>query len=293
MAFKRIIYQEAEPGIIKIMMNRPEKRNAMDPLMLDELEEAWTQAAYDEDVRVIIYGGTGKDFCSGHDLSDQREEARKGTRVRKINDTRLTGVEGRLKKEDYVYLNQAYTVRNIGKPTIAMVQGNCVGAGWMAAAVCDLIVASDDAQFINPMLRMATGATEILFEAYDLGFRKAKEILWTGEPVSAQEGKELGFISRVATRENLEEETLNLARRISMNMPIAVSLIKKSINQAWDLMGQRSAWEYQLLIHQLTHASDENKTWRDGRRATAMKEGGVKEMLRARDSKFKEAGGKY
>ncbi len=118
-----------------------------------------------------------------------------------------------------------------------------------------------------------------------MGFRRAKEILWTGDPVSAQEAKQLGLVSRVVPREKLEEETLVLARRIAMNMPVAVSLVKRSINHAWDLMGQRDALQYHMLIHQLSHASDEAKRWQE-ERAKAMEKGGLKEMLKERDSKF-------
>ncbi len=291
MDYKRILYEKVEPGIIKITMNRPEKRNALDALMLEEIQEAFIEADLDEEVRVIIWAGAGKDFTAGHDLSGTGEKAPEGSIIRKALDTKLTGMEMRMKREDYVFLNQALVMRNVSKPTIAMVQGNCVAAGWMNAAMCDLIVASEDAKFIDPVVRMGPAGAEVLFHPYDLGFRRAKEILWTGDPVTAQEGKELGFVSRVVPREKLEEETLALARRIAMNMPVAVSLVKRSINQAWDEMGQRDAWQYHFLIHHLSHSSDESKRFGE-ERTKAMEKGGLKEMLKVRDSKFK-VGGNY
>ena len=291
MEYRRILYQEVEPGIVKIMMNRPEKRNAQDALMLSEMTDAFTRADLDEDVRVIIFGGVGKDFSAGHDLSGTGEAAHEGTVMRQALDTKLTGMEMRLKREDAVYLNQGLNMRNVSKPTIAMVQGNCIAGGLMDAAMMDLIVASEDAQFIDPVVRMTPAAAEILFHPYDFGFRRAKEILWTGDPISAQEAKQLGFVSRVVPREKLEEETLTLARRIAMNNPVAVSLVKRSINEAWDLMGQRDAFQYHMLIHQLSHASDEAARY-SAERAEAMKAGGLKEALKMRDAKFK-TGGKY
>ena len=161
----------------------------------------------------------------------------------------------------------------------------------MTASMCDLIVASDDAKFGDPVVRMTPAGVEVLFHPYDVGFRKAKEMLWTGEPISAQKAKELGLVCKVVPKEKLEEETLNLARKIAMNMPVAVMLTKRSINHAWDEMGQRNAWQYHMLIHQLSHASDESARWQK-EREKAMEKGGLKEMLQERDSKFK-AGGKY
>ena len=291
MAYKRILYEKVDPDIVKVTMNRPEKRNAEDELMLQEMEAAFVEADLDEEVRVIVLAGAGKDFSAGHDMSGKGEPPPEGTIMGKALATKLTGTEMRLKREDYLYFNQALTMRNVSKPTIAMVQGWCAAGAWMNAAMCDLIVASEDAQFTNPVVRMTPAAGEIFFEPYDLGFRRAKEHLWTGDPVSAQEGKHLGFISRVVPREKLEEETLALARRIAMNMPVAVSLVKRSINQAWDEMGQRNAWHYHLLIHQLSHASDERMRW-NNLRAEAIEKGGVKEFLKVRDAKFK-AGGRY
>jgi enoyl-CoA hydratase len=291
MEYRRILYENVEPGIVKIMMNRPEKRNAQDALMLSEMTDAFINADLDEDVRVIIFGGVGRDFSGGHDMSGTGEKAQEGTVMRRALDTRLQGVEMRLKREDYVFLNQGLDMRNVSKPTIAMVQGNCIAGALMDCAMMDLIVASDDAQFIDPVVRMTPAAAEILFHPYDFGFRRAKEILWTGDPIDAQEAKRLGFVSRVTTREKLEEETLALARRIAMNNPVSVSLVKRSINHAWDLMGQNAAMQYHMLIHQMSHATEEARHYSE-ERAKVMKTGGLKEALKLRDAKFK-AGGKY
>ncbi|MBI2979884.1 MAG: enoyl-CoA hydratase [Chloroflexi bacterium] len=284
--FKRILYETVEPGIVKVTMNRPEKRNAEDPLMLEEMQEAFIEADIDDDVRVIIYAGAGKDFSAGHDMSGQGEDAPDGTIMRRYMDSKMTGVEKTLRREDYQYYNQALYMRNVSKPTIAMVQGNCLAGGLMNASMCDLVVASDDAKFGDPVVRMTPAGVEVLFHPFDFGFRKAKEMLWTGDPLTAQEAFNVGFVCKIVSREKLEEETMNLARRIAMNMPVAVSLTKRAINFAAEASGQKLAWDYHLLIHQLSHASDEAKRWRE-ERAKALDKGGVKEMLKARDGKFK------
>ncbi|MBI2979883.1 MAG: enoyl-CoA hydratase [Chloroflexi bacterium] len=294
--YKRILYQTVEPGIVKITLNRPEKRNAEDPLMLEEMQDAFIEADIDDDVRVIIFAGAGKDFSAGHDMSygqsgSDRSPAPEGTIMRRYMDTKMTGVERTLRSEDHHFRYQAYAMRNVSKPTIAMVQGNCLAGGWMNASMCDLIVASEDAKFGDPVVRMGPAGLELLFHPYDVGFRKAKEMLWTGDPLNAQDALRVGLVCKVVPREKLEEETMNLARRIAMNMPVAVSLTKRAINFAWEASGQKLAMEYHFLIHQLSHASDESARIRETR-AKALEKGGVKEWLKARDGQFK-AGGSY
>lgn len=278
MAYERVLYEVIEGNIARVTMNRPEKRNAQDSLLLEELEDAFMNADLDDAIRVIILAGTGKDFSAGHDQSGAGAAAR-GPLMGKALATKLTGMEGRLRKEDYRDLKQAQTMRNVSKPTIAMIQGNCFGGGWIVAAMCDLIVCSEDARFIDPLVKVGQAGSEILFHPYDIGFRRAKEIMWTGDALTAQEARQIGMVSRVVPREKLEEEALTLARRIAMSPPVAVSLIKRSINQAWDLMGQKNSWEYHMLSHQLSHASDEGLKLAEERKQ-AVSRGGVKEMLR-------------
>ena len=286
MSYERILCEKVETGIVKITLNRPEKRNAIDDLMVEELTDAFVQTDFDDDVRVIILAGAGKDFSAGYDISGKGSPAR-GPILSAVMGTKLTGMEKGLKITDYLTYNQALTIRDVSKPTIAMVQGNCVAAGWLYASICDLIVASDDAQFVDPLSRWAHAGFEILMEPYNLGFRKAKEVMWTGDPVSAKEAKECGMVSKVVPLEKLGEETMQLARKIAKILPVAASLVKRSVNDAWDLMGQRHAWRYHLLAHELSHVSDEAKKW-DETGARALREGGVKELLKTRDDKFKK-----
>jgi len=285
MTYSRVLYEKVAEDVVKISMNRPEKRNAQDFLMLEEIEDAFLQADLDEDIRVIIFAGTGKDFSAGHDMSGNREKARSPV-FEKVLATKLTGMEKQLKVEDYIYLKQGLTMRNVNKPSIAMVQGNCIAGGWLTASMCDLIVASEDARFSDPVVSFTPAGVEILVHPYDVGFRKAKELLWTCEAITAQEAKQLGMVSRVYSREKLEEETLALARKIAMNNPVAVSLIKRSINHAWDEMGQRNAWEYHMLIHQLSHSSDEARQWFKKRREDVAR-GKAVDAIKSQVDRFK------
>jgi enoyl-CoA hydratase len=286
MSYERILCEKVEPNIVKITMNRPEKRNAIDDLMVEELTDAFVKTDFDDDVRVIILAGAGKDFSAGYDISGKGSPAREPI-LSAVMQTKLTGMEKTLKITDYLTYNQALTIRDVSKPTIAMVQGNCIAAGLLYASICDLIVASDDAQFIDPLSRWAHAGFEILIEPYLFGFRKAKEVMWTGDPVSAKEAKEFGMVSRVVPKDKLGEETIQLARKIAKTLPVAASLVKRSVNDAWDLMGLKHAWRYHLLAHELSHVSDEAKRW-DEMRAQAMQAGGLKEVLKTRDDKYKK-----
>ena len=158
-----------------------------------------------------------------------------------------------------------------------------MAAGLMLASMCDLIVASQDATFSNPVVRMGNGSVELLVEPWDLGIRRAKEFLWTGDPLTADEAHQIGFVSRVVARDALEEEALRLAKRIALSPPVAVSLVKRSLNHAWEVMGQLTSFEHHFLVHQLAHNTDEAKNIaEEGRRLP----GGLREFLRARDAKY-------
>src|SRR2546430_6484104 len=153
-------------------MNRPEVRNAQNSALIMELDEAMRAADDDPDVNVIVLAGAGKDFSAGHDLKAYVGEAE----ADEWHEKRKTP-EGKFEHERKVYFEKCMAIRDLTKPTIAMVQGHCVTAGLMLAAMCDLIVSSDDAGFPNPGLRMTRARGEVLSEALGIRLRKAKEFL--------------------------------------------------------------------------------------------------------------------
>jgi enoyl-CoA hydratase len=190
--------------------------------------------------------------------------------------------EGRLKHERELYVEKCLAIYHLPKPTIAQVQGHCVAAGLMLAAMCDLIVAADDAVFSNPVLRMTGAGVELLVEPWELGLRKAKEFLWTGDAIDAAEAWRLGLASRVVPRRRLADETLALAQRIALVPPVTASLVKDSLNQTAALMGKEHAWRYHFMVHQFMHGT---KTATDALRARK-KTGSVRKMLAERDRAF-------
>jgi len=231
-----------------ITMNRPEVRNAQNTALILELDEAMRAADADPDARVIVLAGAGKDFSAGHDLKAYVGEAPADEWHRK----RATP-EGKFEHERTLYFEKCLAIRDLATPTVAMVQGHCVAAGLMLAAMCDLIVAAADAAFQNPVLRMTGAGVELLVEPAELGFRKAKEFLFTGDAIDATEAWRLGLVNRVVPPDRLEEETAILAEKIARMPPLTVANVKRSINHAQDLGGFRNALEYHFLMHQFQH----------------------------------------
>ena len=244
MEFDTLRY-EVDGAVATMTMNRPDVANAQNSALIDELDAAFDAADADDDVRVVILAGEGKHFSSGHDLKglvgDDHSDA-----WRAMRDT----AEGKLRHEKVMYYDRCLKIRDFRKPTIAAVQGSCVAAGLMLACMCDLIVAADDAVFQNPVLRMTGAGVELLVEPWELGIRKAKEFLWTGAKIDAQEAWRLGLANRVVPRDRLLEETRALAETIALVPPQTAQIVKDSINNVADAMGQRESWRYHFMVHQ-------------------------------------------
>src|SRR4029077_12571750 len=176
------ILYEVDGAISTVTLNRPEAANAQNTAMLDELSAAFQKADADDNVRVVILAANGKHFSAGHDLRGLLDPAA-GDPWREMRDT----PEGKLRHEQVMYFDKCVKIYDFRKPTIAAVQGSCVAAGLMLACMCDLIVAADDAVFSNPVLRMTGAGVELLVEPWELGPRKAKEFLLTGDKIDAAE----------------------------------------------------------------------------------------------------------
>jgi enoyl-CoA hydratase len=161
--------------------------------------------------------------------------------------------EGKWQHEKVMYFDRCLRIRNFRKPTIAAVQGKCIAAGVMLACMCDLIVASDDASFQNPVLRMTGAAVEILVEPWEMPARKAKEFLLAAETFTATEAERFGMVNRVVPRDQLLIEARSLADRIALVPPATAQVVKRSINKTLDLQGQRDAWDYHFQAHHWMH----------------------------------------
>lgn len=238
--------------VATITMNRPEARNAQNATMTYDLDEAFNTAARDNDIKVIILAGNGPHFSSGHDLKGSAPDDR---HVSLWHAQGKTAAERNLAHEEEVYLQMCRRWRDLPKVTIAAVQGKCIAGGLMLAWICDLIVCSEDAQFQDPVLRMGICGVEWFGHPWEFGARKAKEMLFTGEFIDAQEALRLGMVNRVVPRERLLEETRALADKIGQMPSIALTLTKQAVNQTLDAMGQWTAMQSVFNLHQLAHSN--------------------------------------
>lgn len=278
MEFETITYRIEGP-IARLTLNRPRVANAQNILMIDEIAEALIRAESDDRIRVLILDAAGKHFCAGHDLKEIFDGHNPG-----LVERRLT-TEGRVLLEEEYYWKKCLNLRDFPKPTIGVVQGACLAAGLMLVSMCDLIVASEDAQFGNPVLRMAGACVEILAEPWEVGIRKAKEMLLTGDPIDATEAHRLGMVNRVVPIDGLQEEGIRLAQRIALMPPFTARLVKKSLNKTQDYMGYKDALEYAFMVHQVGHTTQE---W-DEMHDRHLREGKTfKEFLAWRDGLFAE-----
>jgi len=236
MSYQTLLLEDDGP-VRTITVNRPEVLNAQSRRMLEEFDEAMTVAGEDDGVRVIIVAGAGENFSAGHDLGSKEQ---------------LADREARPEGPDYAHRYDGarrrmieYTLhwRDLPKPTIARVQGYCIMGGLMLASAMDLIVASDDAKFADRAIRWGSAHVQYVSLPWDLGARAAKEYLWTGDWLTAQEAQRLGLVNRVVPRASLADETMALAQRIALNDPFALRMSKFSVNQAMDTQGFRTAIE--------------------------------------------------
>ena len=231
-----------------ITLNRPDVANAQDTGLIDGLDAALDRADVDDAVRVVVLAAAGKHFSAGHDLKalvgDVEPDA-----WRQMRET----PEGKFRHEQIMYYGRCERLYRFRKPTIAAVQGSCIAAGLMLACMCDLIVAADDAVFQNPVLRMTGAGVELLVEPWELGPRKAKEFLLTGDKIDAQEAWRLGLVNRVVPRDELESATRELAERIALVPPTTAQVVKDSINHMMDLQGKADSWKYHFMAHHWMH----------------------------------------
>jgi enoyl-CoA hydratase len=274
MGFETIKVERRGP-VLRIRMNRPDKLNAQNPTLIEEMDAAFTAGGADPDVRVIVLSGEGRAFSAGHDLEYPGYDRRGYT------------YHTRIDMERRLFLDKLMRIRNLPTPTIAQVHGHCVAAGLMLACMCDLIVCDETARFANPVVAMAMAGVQLLIEPWEIGARKAKELLFTAEAIDAAEAHRLGLVNRVVPVGRLEDEVDALADRIAALPAFAVRTVKKSINDTLDLMGQGRSWEHHFLLHVAGKRSEEFDQWWSAveREGGGFKPGGLKQTFRRRADK--------
>lgn len=278
MTYQTLLLRQTD-AVLEIVVNRPEVRNAQSRIMLEEFDAALAGAADDESVRVVIVAGAGEHFSAGHDLGSPQELA---DRERRPYPDSVPGAYARGWNQ---YVANTLRWRDFPKPTIAQVRGYCIMGGLILAAACDLIVASEDARFSDRTVRWGGPHVQFASLPWEIGPRKAKEYLFTGDWIEAREAERLGLVNRVVPADSLERETMALAQRIALQDPFALRISKFSVNQTQDEMGYRNAVTSAFQTHALSVAYRRERDADAGADAKA----GV-ERAKARDARFGDFG---
>lgn len=254
-----IVLYAVEDGVATVTMNRPRYHNAQNSKMTYALDAAFRRAVDDDAVRVIVLAGSGKHFSAGHDIGTPERDAHESfERVHLWPDhVGKPGAEFQYVREQEVYLGMCRRWREIPKPTIASVQGACIAGGLMLAWVCDLIVASDDAWFSDPVMTMGIPGVEYFAHAYELHPRIAKEFLFLGEKMGAERAHQMGMVNRVVPLARLRDETMAIARRLVQQPRLGLTLAKQAINHVEDLQGKRTAMDAAFAWHHYAHAHNQ------------------------------------
>lgn len=259
--YRFVTYEELDEGrIARIMLNRPEARNAQNRGLLVELNEAFLRAEADDQVRVVILGGLGPMFSSGHDLGSavSRAEYTPGPDQHpsySVNGGTREGAESLMLQEWHHFFANTRRWRDLRKITVAQVHGDVYAAALMLMWACDLIVAAENTRFADVVgTRLGMCGVEYFAHPWEFGPRKTKELMLTGDALTVDEAYQLGMVSKVFPEAELSDKTLEFARRIAEVPTMAALLAKEAVNQTMDNMGFYNALNACFTLHQLNHS---------------------------------------
>lgn len=231
---------ESEARVAIVTMNRPERRNALSLALMQELISCLRELENASEIRAVILAGAGPAFSAGHDLSELRNQSI--GRYRQIFDVCTRLME---------------TVQEIPHPVIAEVKGIATAAGCQLVAACDLAIASEEAQFATPGVRIGLFCTTPMVAlTRAIGRKRAMEMLLTGRPIDSRTAMEWGLINRVVPQDRLRSETLALAGRIAEASPLTVSLGKRAFYSQIDL-DQPKAYAYAKEVMSLNTMAED------------------------------------
>lgn len=262
-----IAYETEEPvlyevvdGVAWITMNRPQFNNAQNGQMTYALDDAFNRAVQDDAVRSIVLAGNGKHFSAGHDIGTPGRDLHRefDKRLMIAPHTNKPAAELLYTREQEQYLGMCKRWREVPKPTIAMVQGACIAGGLMLAWACDLIVASEDAFFqdpVNPL--MGIPGVEYFAHAFELPPRVAKEFLLLGERMPAPRACSFGMVNRVVPREDLRDVVSAMAAKLAGQDRLGNWLTKQAINHVEELRGKSAAMTAVFHMHHFAHAQND------------------------------------
>lgn len=251
MEYKNIVYKE-NGSVARVVLNRPGKHNALSNDLVDEMHRALDEVERNDSIKVVIFSGAGPSFCSGHDLSQVGfqygwKEPKPGEKVKPPSQrARLS----------FDRLNVSERLRRIflfPKVTIAQVHGYCIAEGFYTVSLCDLAIASKDAQFARLEQRLGFGGSGPDFPilVMTVGLKRAMEILLTGRYLSGDEAAAIGLVNRAVPRNELEQETEQLAQQVSLLSADGIAISKAERQMHYEAMGLTAGLSFGYVAHTL------------------------------------------
>ena len=278
MSFETIDYSTSD-GIARLVLNRPERMNAINTQLVTDLRSAVVAANDDSAVRVLILSGAGRAFCAGYDLDW-------GTKAEDASQKAMSGQWDPVRD----YLGMSRNVRaymslwESPKPVIAQVHGWCVGGGTDLALCSDLIYMSEDAQIGYPPARIWGEPTTMMW-VYRLGMEHAKRLMLSGESLTGVEAERVGLVSKAVPVDQLAGEAEAMARKLATIPLNQLVMSKLLVNQAYENMGLRTTQVLGTVFDGIARHTPEGIAWRD----SAMKDG-FRDAVRRRDAPFGDYG---
>ena len=272
MAFEFLIY-ERKGQICYLTLNRPEKLNALNPGLMEELREALETIEVDPEIRVVILTGAGRAFSAGFDIT------------REPGDPELHEIPPDIRRDQLKHhIDTFMMIWNLSKPVIAAVNGLALAGACELMQVCDIKIASENAILGEPEIRAGLGPP-FLITPFSVSPMKAKELLLTGDTIDAQEALRLGMINRVVPQDQLMYECERTAKKICLMAQVGVKMTKRAVNRVMEGMGFLSTIEHnlELMVHFETSTSPEIDAFNEVRR-----ESGLKAALNWRDDRFRD-----
>ncbi|MEI2418255.1 enoyl-CoA hydratase-related protein [Orrella sp. JC864] len=269
----KLVLYETRDKVGIITLNRPEKLNALSKPLRQQLVQAFAEADADESTCVVVLRAAGRSFCVGFDITGgepEKDPWRHDTL--KWHETLTAGIQFQM------------TPWYMRKPVIASVQGYAVGGGCELAMFCDLTLAADDAKFGEPEVRFAEAGPALVMP-FIIGQKRARELLYFGDMITARQALDFGMINRVVAKDELESYTLDYARRLALVGPQALQAVKQALTRSADISGFRSGIQAGLDAVAPLYAA---KTEAGGKFVEIARTQGLKAALKWRNGQFDE-----
>jgi enoyl-CoA hydratase len=260
-----LVLREPTAWGVRLVLNRPDKLNAISAALREALVQAIADAAADDRIRVIAIAGAGRAFCSGYDLSEGQPDSAWGWREILAEDVEAT-----------------LAVWRCPKPVIAQVHGYALAGGLELAMACDLIVAADDARLGEPEIRFGSAPVTLLMP-FLIGQKRTRELLMTGDLISAAEAERIGLINRVVAADRLAAEVDALADRLARVPPDVMAPTKLMLNRAMETQGFAEAVAMGLDLQSFINMSETSRAFDE-----IVRRDGLKAALAWRDERYDE-----